>query len=58
MNKVEFSDEQKRAINSEGHNCLVSAGAGSGKTAVLCERIYTLVKKYGRINDKPGKRII
>lgn len=51
MSKMEWSQEQKRAIESEGHNCLVSAGAGSGKTAVLCERIYTLVKKYGRIDN-------
>ena len=51
MSKIEFSDEQKVAIKSEGHNCLVSAGAGSGKTAVLTERIYTLVKKYGRIDN-------
>ena len=51
MSNFEFSDEQNKAIASEGHNCLVSAGAGSGKTAVLSERIYTLVKKYGRIDN-------
>lgn len=51
MSKFKFSHEQQTAIDSEGHNCLVSAGAGSGKTAVLSERIYTLVKKYGRIDN-------
>ncbi len=39
---MNFSDEQKQAINTVGSNILVSAGAGSGKTAVLTERIYHL----------------
>ena len=30
--------EQQEAIDSEGMNIIVSAGAGSGKTAVLSER--------------------
>lgn len=51
MSNFEFSPEQQTAIDSEGHNCLVSAGAGSGKTTVLSERIYRLVKKYGRIDN-------
>ncbi|MCQ2087126.1 MAG: UvrD-helicase domain-containing protein [Bacilli bacterium] len=42
---IDWSDEQKLAIDNVGHNILVSAGAGSGKTAVLSERIYRLVKK-------------
>ena len=33
-----FSDEQLKAINSSG-NVIVSAGAGSGKTTVLTERV-------------------
>ena len=37
MNK--WTDEQLKAINSEGTNIIVSAGAGSGKTAVLSERV-------------------
>lgn len=41
----DWSKEQQRAIDGSGHNILVSAGAGSGKTAVLTERIYQLVKK-------------
>ena len=39
---MRFSDEQLAAINTVGSNILVSAGAGSGKTAVLTERIYHL----------------
>ena len=34
-----WTEEQKRAIDLEGKNILVSAGAGSGKTAVLTERV-------------------
>ena len=36
--------EQQQAINEEGSNILVSAGAGSGKTAVLSERALRKVK--------------
>ena len=33
-----WTEEQMDAINKEGTNIIVSAGAGSGKTAVLSER--------------------
>ncbi len=36
---VRWTDEQARAIESRGQTVLVSAAAGSGKTAVLVERI-------------------
>lgn len=36
--------EQLRAINAEGNNIIVSAGAGSGKTAVLTARILRKLK--------------
>ena len=39
MAKLEFSPEQRDAVYSRGENLLVSAGAGSGKTTVLVERI-------------------
>lgn len=35
-----WTDQQKQAYSSFGHDILVSAGAGSGKTAVLSERVY------------------
>ena len=38
-----WTEEQKIAIDKRGSNILVSAGAGSGKTAVLTERITQLV---------------
>ena len=34
-----WTKEQQEAINEEGKNIIVSAGAGSGKTAVLSERV-------------------
>ncbi len=37
-NKTNWTDEQRRAIEARGHTVLVSAAAGSGKTAVLTER--------------------
>lgn len=36
--------EQTQAINETGKNIIVSAGAGSGKTAVLSERVITKLK--------------
>lgn len=37
----EFTDDQKRAIYEDGCDILVSAAAGSGKTAVLSERVLS-----------------
>ena len=42
---MKWSPNQEQAITEVGSNILVSAGAGSGKTAVLTERIYRLVKQ-------------
>ena len=51
MSKFIPSKEQELAVSAVGKNYLISAGAGSGKTAVLCERIYRLVKKEGRLDN-------
>ncbi|MFA9397150.1 MAG: helicase-exonuclease AddAB subunit AddA [Clostridiaceae bacterium] len=40
----EYTKEQKQAFSLRHKNMLVAAGAGSGKTAVLVERIIRLVK--------------
>ena len=40
---VSFTQEQKRVIDTRDCNVLVSAAAGSGKTAVLTERIVQMV---------------
>ena len=36
---VEFTNSQRTAIETRGRTLLVSAAAGSGKTATLTERI-------------------
>ena len=38
-----WTEEQKKVIDVRNKNVLVSAAAGSGKTAVLVERILSLV---------------
>lgn len=38
-----WTKEQQEAIDSRGSNLLVAAAAGSGKTAVLVERILQLI---------------
>ena len=38
-----FTEEQKQVIDCRGKNLLVSAAAGSGKTAVLVERIIRIL---------------
>ena len=40
---VKWTDDQQRVIDSRGGNLLVSAAAGSGKTAVLVERIIQMI---------------
>ncbi|NLW90587.1 MAG: helicase-exonuclease AddAB subunit AddA [Syntrophomonadaceae bacterium] len=42
-----WTDEQTQAIDARGCNLLVSAAAGSGKTAVLVERIIGLLVRDG-----------
>lgn len=46
-----WTREQKKAIELEGSNILVSAGAGSGKTAVLSERALRKVKEGINIDE-------
>lgn len=38
-----WTEEQQKVIDLRGRNILVSAAAGSGKTAVLVERILTMI---------------
>ena len=47
MGEVKWTKEQSQAIYEKGNNILVAAGAGSGKTAVLVERIINKI-----INEK------
>ena len=41
MSKPRWTEEQKQVIDLRDRNILVSAAAGSGKTAVLVERIIS-----------------
>jgi len=41
---VNWTSEQSQAINERGKNIIVSASAGSGKTAVLSERVLGLLR--------------
>lgn len=43
--------EQEKAINYDGTNILVSAGAGSGKTTVLSDRVLRKVKSGINIDE-------
>ena len=45
MAEVHYTEEQKRIIEHEGNNLLVSASAGSGKTMVLIEHILFLIQE-------------
>ena len=45
---MKFTDDQQRVIDARNSNILVAAAAGSGKTAVLVERI---IKKITDIDN-------
>ena len=51
MGKMNWSPEQLLAINEDNKNIIVSAGAGSGKTAVLSERVLRKLKQGVHINE-------
>jgi len=46
-----WTPEQQEAIDKEGCNIIVSAGAGSGKTAVLTQRVIRKLKSGVNINE-------
>lgn len=48
---IKFSSEQQLAIDSRNKNIIVSAGAGSGKTAVLTERIRKILLSGVKANE-------
>ena len=51
MMATKWTKEQLDAINLDGNNIIVSAGAGSGKTAVLSERVLRKVNHGVHINE-------
>jgi ATP-dependent helicase/nuclease subunit A len=42
-----LTDEQRAAVDAQGRDVYVTAAAGSGKTAVLTERVYHLIAESG-----------
>ena len=48
---MKWTNKQLEAINHTGENILVSAGAGSGKTAILSERVIRILKEGTHINE-------
>ncbi len=52
MSEQKWTESQLNAINSEYGNLLVSAAAGSGKTAVMIERIFRLIKEKKTSADR------
>lgn len=46
-----WTNEQQQAIEKDGSNILISAGAGSGKTAVLTERVLNKIKHHIHIDE-------
>ena len=46
-----WTKEQEQAINETGTNIIVSAGAGSGKTAVLTARTMRIINSGTHINE-------
>ena len=48
---MKWTPNQDKAINLDNTNIIVSAGAGSGKTAVLTERVLIKLKEGIHINE-------
>ncbi|MEG2603228.1 MAG: UvrD-helicase domain-containing protein, partial [Carnobacterium sp.] len=46
-----FTDGQWQAVYEEGHNILVSASAGSGKTTVLVQRVIEKIKAGVNVDE-------
>ena len=47
MAKLELTKAQQQAVSDRGGSLLVSAAAGSGKTKVLVERLFSHIKESG-----------
>ena len=58
MADVKFTNEQQKVIDLRDCNILVSAAAGSGKTAVLTERIVSLISGGDKNDAGEKNRII
>ena len=52
MSEIELNREQQRAVEYDGGPLLIVAGAGTGKTTVITERIKRLIETK---EAKPGE---
>ena len=43
MAKIEYTPKQKEVLEDKSNNLLVSASAGSGKTATIIQKIFNLI---------------
>ena len=48
---MKWTTDQRSAIEERGHNLLLAAAAGSGKTTVLVERVATLLEEGADIRE-------
>ena len=55
---ISFTEEQQQVIKLRGSNILVAAAAGSGKTAVLVERIVNIKGSAARISKNVGNTLL
>lgn len=55
---VKWTDEQQQVIDLRNRNILVSAAAGSGKTAVLVERIFSMLTDPKKPLDMDGLLVV
>ncbi|MDR3072251.1 MAG: helicase-exonuclease AddAB subunit AddA [Clostridiales Family XIII bacterium] len=55
---MKWTEAQTQAIEQRNSNILVSAAAGSGKTAVLAERIKRLILGDGTVPPTPVNRLL
>ena len=53
---TKYTEDQNRAIYEGNSNILVSAGAGSGKTAVLTERIFQKLVNGTKLEELVGQK--
>ncbi len=52
MAEIRLTDEQRAAVTNRGGSLLVSAAAGSGKTKVLVERVFSyLTEEHCHVDD-------
>lgn len=53
MGEIVFTEQQNKVLHARGRNVLVSAAAGSGKTAVLVERIVQEITEASHPTEAP-----